>query len=85
VIIDYDVMFDTDFAWKICSAGVDCSVAMDLQNIATHETGHGIGLADIYDSSCSAVTMYGYSWYGDTQKRSLEPPDITGLQKLYGI
>ena len=84
-IVDYDVLFNTYFTWKDCSVtGTDCSTAMDLQNIATHETGHGIGLADIYTSSCSAVTMYGYSWYGETIKRTLEQPDITGLQKLYG-
>jgi len=84
-IVDYDVLFNTYYTWKDCPiAGTDCSKAMDLQNIATHETGHGIGLSDIYTSSCSAVTMYGYSWYGDVGKRSLEQADITGLQKLYG-
>jgi len=82
-------MFDTDYTWG--NAGLtsetelgDTSV-MDLQNIATHELGHGVGLADIYSSTCSAVTMYGYSDYGETQKRTLETPDITGLQTLYGI
>jgi hypothetical protein len=29
--------------------------------------------------------MYGYSNYGETQKRTLEPPDVKGLQTLYGI
>jgi len=85
-IVDYDVLFNTYYGWFDCTK-TTCTnenKGMDLQNIATHETGHGIGLADIYDKSCSAVTMYGYSWYGDTQKRTLEQPDITGLQKLYG-
>lgn len=85
-IVDYDVLFNTYYTWKDCSvAGTNCSAAMDLQNIATHETGHGIGLADIYNSQCSAVTMYGYSDYGDIQKRDLEQADVTGLQKLYGV
>ena len=57
---------------------------MDLQNIATHEIGHTLGLNDIKTTSCNQVTMYAYSWYGDTGKRTLESPDITGLQKLYG-
>jgi predicted Zn-dependent protease len=57
---------------------------MDLQNIATHETGHGLGLDDVYQKTCSAVTMYGYSDYGETQKRTLETPDIVGLQMIYG-
>jgi len=85
-IVDYDVLFNTNYDWKDCSvAGTDCSMAMDLQNIATHETGHGIGLADVYSTSCSAVTMFGYSSYGETQKRTLETADIAGLQKLYGV
>jgi len=81
-IVEFDVMFDTDWTWG--DAAVD-STKMDLQNIATHELGHGVGLADVYQDACSTVTMYGYSDYGETQKRTLETPDITGLQKLYGI
>lgn len=86
-IVDYDVLFNTYYTWKDCLVnGADCSGArdMDLQDIATHETGHGIGLADIYQSSCSAVTMYGYASAGETLKRTLEQPDITALRILYG-
>ncbi|MFZ5365903.1 MAG: matrixin family metalloprotease [Patescibacteria group bacterium] len=79
-IVEFDVMFDTDWNWG--NATVDSS-KMDLQNIATHELGHGVGLNDVYDSVCSSVTMYGYSDYGEIQKRTLEQPDITGLQTLY--
>ena len=80
-IVEFDVMFDTDWTWG--DAILD-STKMDLQNIATHELGHGVGLADVYDKACETVTMYGYSTNGETQKRTLEQPDITGLQKLYG-
>jgi len=80
-IVEFDVMFDTDWTWG--DAALD-SAKMDLQNIATHELGHGVGLADVYDSVCSLVTMYGYSDYGEIIKRTLEQPDITGLQALYG-
>jgi len=80
-IVEFDVMFDTDWTWG--DAALD-SAKMDLQNIATHELGHGVGLADVYDSVCSLVTMYGYSDYGEIIKRTLEQPDITGLQTLYG-
>jgi len=81
-ITEFDIMFDnTDFVWG--DADVDSS-AMDLQNIATHEIGHGLGLADVYQSSCNQVTMYGYSKEGDIVKRTLETPDIIGLQSLYG-
>jgi len=57
---------------------------MDLENIAVHELGHTVGLSDIYSTACSEVTMYGYSTEGETSKRTLEQPDITGLQRMYG-
>lgn len=80
-IIEFDVMFDTDFVW---GDAISDSSVMDLQNIATHEIGHGAGLDDIYDDACSEVTMYGYSDYGEKKKRDLESPDIIGIQELYG-
>jgi hypothetical protein len=80
-IVEFDIMFDTDWTWG--DAMID-TTKMDLQNIATHELGHGVGLGDVYDTVCSHVTMYGYSDYGETIKRTLEQPDITGLQILYG-
>jgi len=81
-ILEFDILFDTDYSWG--DATEDSSV-MDLQNIATHELGHGIaGLDDIYDEVYSDITMYGYSDYGETKKRTLEQPDIDGLQANYG-
>lgn len=85
-IVEFDIVFETDYAWGDClgsEATCKSNGMMDLQNIATHELGHGVGLADIYEIECSEVTMYGYSDYGETQKRDLELPDITGIQKLY--
>jgi hypothetical protein len=79
--VESDILFDTDFPWG--DAATNLSV-MDLQNIATHEIGHTLGLSDLYTSSCSQVTMFGYSTEGDIDKRTLEPSDIIGLQKLYG-
>jgi hypothetical protein len=91
-IVEFDIMLDVDWNWGDavlqCNSNEtftnsSCKV-MDLQNILTHEFGHGIGLGDVYDSACSEVTMYGYSDYGEVKKRTLEQPDITGLQTLYG-
>jgi hypothetical protein len=81
-ITEFDVMFDIDFKWG--NATVDSTV-MDLQNIATHELGHAVGLGDLYNPECSTQTMYGYSTEGDTEKRTLESGDIAGLNILYGI
>jgi len=80
-ITEFDILFDTDFVWGDADLNPE---VMDLENIAVHEIGHGVGLADIYDGSCAEVTMYGYSGEGETKKRSLEQADITGLQSLYG-
>ena len=80
-IVEFDIRFNTRFAWGDATLN---SSKMDLQNIAVHELGHSVGLADIYSTTCSEVTMYGYSTEGETKKRSLETPDITGLQRMYG-
>lgn len=80
-IIEYDVLFNTYFPWG--NADTD-SLVMDLQNIATHETGHGAGLGDLYNV-CLEETMYGYSNFGGINKRTLNTGDITGIRKLYGI
>ncbi len=86
-IVEFDVMFDTEYVWGDADPDndeiVDNPEVMDLQNIATHEIGHGIGLADVYEDGCKEVTMYGYSNYGEIKKRSLETPDIKGVQELY--
>lgn len=81
-IVEFDMLLNTDFIWG--DATLNPSV-MDLKNIVVHELGHSVGLGDIYSSSCSAVTMFGYSDYGETSKQTLETPDITGLQKMYGV
>lgn len=79
-LLEFDILFDIDFEWGDAE---DNPSLMDLQNIATHEIGHGLGLGDVYQTSCSEVTMYGYSSEGETSKRTLEAPDIQGLLTLY--
>jgi len=81
-IVEFDMRFNTNYNWG--DASVDQTL-MDLQNIATHELGHAVGLADIYTDACSTVTMFGYGTNGETEKRTLEAPDITGLQQMYEI
>jgi hypothetical protein len=95
-IVEFDIQFNTDYRWgnatdppEQCEEINGTTVCytldvMDLENIAVHEYGHGLGLDDIYNGECSEVTMYGYSGYNEMKKRSLEQPDIEGIQKLYG-
>ena len=80
-IIESDIEFDTDWQWGDATKNASL---MDVQNIATHELGHAIGLGDIYSSTCVAETMYGYSKAVETIKRTLNKADITGLRKIYG-
>lgn len=80
-IVEFDILFDTDYSWG--NDGI-APRAMDLQNIATHELGHGLGLNDLYYSGAIEETMYGYSGYGETKKRTLNTGDIAGIRALYG-
>ena len=81
-IVEFDMVLDTDFAWG--NATELGSSVMDLQNIVTHELGHGLGLGDVYHTAANQETMYGYAAYGETIKRSLYIGDQTGIIKLYG-
>jgi len=80
-IAEFDISMEEDYAWG--DASID-TTKMDVQNIFTHEFGHGLGLSDLYTSNCNTQTMYGYSGYGEIIKRTLESGDIYGLIKLYG-
>lgn len=82
-IVEFDIMFDTDFSWGIVS-DPDTDEFMDVQNIATHEIGHGLGLADLYNEADNQETMFGSADYGEITKRDLYKGDIAGIQSLYG-
>jgi hypothetical protein len=79
-ILETDTRMNTLYKWSLTGeAG-----KMDVQNIMTHEFGHWAGLADLYDDVDYWLTMYGYSTYGETYKRTLGFGDILGLQAVYG-
>lgn len=78
-LVEWDMVFNTSYAWS-ASGEAD---KMDFENIATHELGHAMGLADLYTSACVNETMYGYADYGDTNKSTLNAGDIVGINKLY--
>jgi hypothetical protein len=80
-IVEFDIEFNNDFQW---GNATENESKMDLEGIATHELGHGIGLADLYTTLCREVTMYGYSTEGEYKKRTLESGDLIGLRKIYG-
>ena len=79
-LVSWDQVFDdVDFDWSLTGE----TGKMDFDNISTHELGHAVGMADLYDSNCSSMTMYGYASEGDTNKATLEDGDINGVSKLY--
>ena len=81
VIVEADMELNAqNFTWS--SSGE--AGKMDVQDIVTHEGGHGwVGLSDLYGTPDNAKTMYGLSNTGETTKRTLEPADIAGCQWLY--
>lgn len=81
-IVQFDIAFNLYYTWGDAD---DESGVMDLQNIATHELGHGFGLADLYQRKLSDLTMYGYAHLGEIIKRDLAQGDIDGIQALYGV
>lgn len=80
-LVEWDQVYDdVTFDWSAGAVGV--AGKMDFDNIAIHELGHSVGMADLYNS-CVDETMYGYSAAAETKKRDLNPGDITGVNALY--
>jgi len=81
-LVEVDTVFNKRLKWAINDYSADeCSGTSgryDLQNIATHEFGHWIGLGDLYGSSEKDLTMYGYGTTGELKKDTLGTGDING-------
>jgi hypothetical protein len=80
-IVETDCRMNTFYAWSLTGG----SGRMDVQSIMTHEFGHWCGLKDLYDDADYWLTMYAYSGYGQTWRRSLGIGDIMGLRRVYGF
>ncbi|MFQ6105069.1 MAG: matrixin family metalloprotease [Candidatus Glassbacteria bacterium] len=77
-INETDISFNSNYLWN-CEGNPSWN-EMDVQNIATHELGHSLGLGH---TSYYNATMYAYADYGETKKRSLHWDDIDGIEYLY--
>jgi hypothetical protein len=80
-----DTAFSTTVPWfQAPGEGDGCYEGIakyDLQNTATHEFGHELGLSHVssaYNTMAPTATM------GETYKRSLASGDILGLRAIYG-
>ena len=84
-VIEVDTVFNKRQPWAIFSSAPDCQAAphaYDLQNVATHEFGHWVGLDDLFDESDKDLTMYGFSAGGEVKKRTLGTGDVSGKAEL---
>lgn len=56
--------------------------SFDLQHVVSHELGHALGLADVYNDD--RAVMYAYSAPEDASNRAPSSDDMKGLDSLYG-
>jgi len=86
IIADIDTVFNSHYPWAVFnSAKGECQAtpdAYDVQDIATHEFGHWVGLDDLYSTYDRDLTMYGYGAGGELTKRTLGVGDITGANSV---
>jgi len=79
-LVDADLEFNgVDFTFTTSNPGPGRT---DIQNTATHEAGHMLGLDH---SSDPEATMYAEAPEGDTAKRTLAQDDIDGLCFVYPV
>ncbi len=82
-VSENDLVFnDQDYTFN--GVGNPTASQFDIWNIATHEFGHYLCLADLYGGGDSAKTMYGFGSPGQTYARTLHSDDIAGIQAIYG-
>jgi len=78
-IIDADIVFwDASFQFVTGTSG--CSNAFFIEDIATHEFGHALGLGH---STVAGATMYPSISTCSQQSRTLDADDIAGVFSLY--
>jgi hypothetical protein len=82
-ILDADIELNEAYRTFSTACPGACADADDIQNTVTHEVGHVIGLADLYDSGSEESTMYWSAAPGETKKRTLSDDDIQGLCSVY--
>jgi hypothetical protein len=80
-LVDADIVFwDAGFLFFTGSTG--CSGGFYIEDIATHEFGHALGLGH---STTTTATMYPSVSSCNTNPRTLDPDDIQGVTTLYPL
>jgi chitodextrinase len=79
-LIDADIVFyDGGFTFFTGTTG--CSGGVYIEDTATHEFGHVLGMAH---STVTTATMYPTMGWCTTDWRTLDPDDQAGIEALYG-
>jgi matrixin len=81
-MVESDIRFNSALTWYLGGSSTNIGGAYDLQGVAVHESGHALGLADLYHYLEEDLSMFGYAPH-DTRQRSLGWGDYTGMQALY--
>jgi hypothetical protein len=78
-IIDADIVF-WDAGFRFFAGASGCSAGFYIEDIATHEFGHALGLGH---STLAGATMYPSVSSCNTSNRTLDADDVAGVQWLY--
>ena len=81
--VEVNIVFDSAENWANY-AGIFCGSqgsGIDVEAVATHELGHGVGCG--HSSSSTALTMYPYYSSGATHQRTLATGDAKCVDALY--
>lgn len=78
-VLESDININVYYAYAN-SAQPGC---YDLYSVFLHETGHTMGLRDLYDESDQLAVMYGIQ-NTNTMKRNLTRDDTNGIAAIYG-
>ena len=78
-IVDADIVF-WDAAFRFFSGAAGCTAGFYIEDIATHEFGHALGLGH---SPAPGATMYPSTSSCNMNNRSLDADDIAGVEALY--
>lgn len=88
IIADSDVCYNTLNQWTLDWTKAKQGAFIDVQSIALHELGHGLGLGDLYWVDSGGVVHQTDKYQAmdayDGPQRYLGAGDITGLQTIYG-